>query len=287
MHFIQKNRNTSKDFDEIVYDFPWYAGDHLFSFCYGGITKAKSASCRQISTEGGGLYLLEYIVSGRGHLNVGNHYFSVKQGDVFLIPPGVAYEFHADADDPWEKFWIDFTGSLADTLYGAYQLRGRFYFPDCPLGKEFRALFASLTETEVSQPEAPELALLRMFVVLRGWLLKHRGEETAPDARILRDYLNANCSQNVSCAELAGLIHRSEAQMQRIFRQAWGTTPYQYLQQLRNTGAKQYLKNTNSPLKEIAAMLGFCDEFYFSNWFKKRNACSPRTYRVGSRQNIK
>lgn len=284
MHVVKKRRNISRHFDETVYDFPGLGADDLFSFCYGGVTKAKSGLCRQLRADKTGrVYILEYVVSGRGHLNIGGECFQAERGDAFLIPPGVPYEYRADTDTPWEKLWIDFVGPLADTLYEAYQLRGRFYFSDCPLEKEFRALFSTLTEEEDPRPEVPELTLLRMFVVLRGWLLKHRSGEYSPEARVLRNYLNANYFRNVTGSELARLISRSEAQMQRIFRQAWSSTPYSYLQQLRNAGAKQYLENTTLPLKEIAMMLGFCDEFYFSNWFKKKNGCSPRTYRGRSR----
>ena len=33
------------------------------------------------------------------------------------------------------------------------------------------------------------------------------------------------------------------------------------------------------PVKELAMMMGFQDEFYFSHWFKQRNGVSPSLYR--------
>ncbi|MBW7455654.1 AraC family transcriptional regulator, partial [Paenibacillus sepulcri] len=40
------------------------------------------------------------------------------------------------------------------------------------------------------------------------------------------------------------------------------------------------LLRTDKTLKEIAAMLGYADVFYFSRLFKKVAEVSPRTYRA-------
>ena len=78
---------------------------------------------------------------------------------------------------------------------------------------------------------------------------------------------------------LARLIRKSPAQMMRIFRRDWDDSPYNYLQKQRDYFARQYLKNTSCPVKGLAMMMGFQDEFYFSHWFKQRNGISPSLYR--------
>jgi two-component system response regulator YesN len=40
------------------------------------------------------------------------------------------------------------------------------------------------------------------------------------------------------------------------------------------------LQADDAPLKEIAAELGFCDEFHFSKLFKRRTGLSPSAYRT-------
>ena len=58
-----------------------------------------------------------------------------------------------------------------------------------------------------------------------------------------------------------------------------------YLQEQRSFFARQYLENTDCPVKELSAKLGFPDEFYFSNWFKQKNNLSPTAYRKQFRKN--
>ena len=72
---------------------------------------------------------------------------------------------------------------------------------------------------------------------------------------------------------------KSPAQTMRIFQKDWGDTPYNYLQKLRCSYACRYLNNTEHSIKELASLLGFKDEFYFSNWFKKQMGCAPSFYR--------
>ena len=43
--------------------------------------------------------------------------------------------------------------------------------------------------------------------------------------------------------------------------------------------AKRELYLTSKPIKEIAYILGFKDEFYFSRFFKRNTDVSPQLYR--------
>ena len=65
----------------------------------------------------------------------------------------------------------------------------------------------------------------------------------------------------------------------RIFRDAYGRTPGQWLQQRRLALAKQYLINTDCTLRALATLLGFQDEFYFANWFRRHAGISPGQFR--------
>ncbi|SFI36860.1 AraC-like ligand binding domain-containing protein [Paenibacillus sp. UNC496MF] len=65
------------------------------------------------------------------------------------------------------------------------------------------------------------------------------------------------------------------------FRARTGMSPARYMQELRLASAKAALETTNAAVKEIAAALGFYDEFHFSKLFKQRYGAAPRDYRRG------
>ena len=85
---------------------------------------------------------------------------------------------------------------------------------------------------------------------------------------------------------LASLIRKSPAQTLRIFQKDRNCSPYAYLQEQRSFLARQYLENSDYPVKILASMLGFKDEFYFSNWFKEKNGISPSAYRKRFRESL-
>jgi len=101
---------------------------------------------------------------------------------------------------------------------------------------------------------------------------------------MLRDMLEKHiAAPSPSLAQLAKKIGRSEAQMLRIFRRDFGTSPIAFLLERKLEQAMVLLLNTELTVKEIAAGLGFCDEFYFSRMFRKKCGKSPREYRQRDR----
>jgi AraC-like DNA-binding protein len=74
-------------------------------------------------------------------------------------------------------------------------------------------------------------------------------------------------------------LNKSKSQITRIFKTAYGETPYKYLLSKRIDLAKTALTETNDPIKSIAADLCFYDEYYFSSYFKSITGHSPSEYR--------
>lgn len=62
-------------------------------------------------------------------------------------------------------------------------------------------------------------------------------------------------------------------------KRQYGKSPSKLIQERIVLEAKKLLHLTYKPVKEIAAELGFEDEFYFSRYFKKEVGVSPRKYR--------
>ncbi|MFD1903899.1 helix-turn-helix domain-containing protein [Paenibacillus rhizoplanae] len=67
--------------------------------------------------------------------------------------------------------------------------------------------------------------------------------------------------------------------MSRKFKQITGENLSDYLTGLRVEKAKALLQNTNLRLSQIAELVGYEDEKYFSRVFKKTAGLTPREYR--------
>ena len=64
----------------------------------------------------------------------------------------------------------------------------------------------------------------------------------------------------------------------RVFREATGTTPQDYLVKLRLGRAMRELRGSDASITDVALASGFSDGNYFSYTFSKQTGLSPSQY---------
>ena len=89
-----------------------------------------------------------------------------------------------------------------------------------------------------------------------------------------KDYQNPR-----SLEEYAAECGISKYHFLRVFEQVTGSTPIEYQNRIRIERAKLLLEESNTPISEIAARLGYTSPAYFSDAFKKKTGLSPSQYR--------
>lgn len=62
-------------------------------------------------------YQLIYIVSGGGVLNIdGVGEFTLEEGDLFMLHPGVRHHYSPDTKTGWCEYWIGFKGDIIESI---------------------------------------------------------------------------------------------------------------------------------------------------------------------------
>jgi transcriptional regulator GlxA family with amidase domain len=74
-------------------------------------------------------------------------------------------------------------------------------------------------------------------------------------------------------------MHLSERQLSRVFRRELGTTPADYVEQVRVESARGLLESEADPLDLVAARTGFASAEVMRRAFHRRLGASPRDYR--------
>jgi transcriptional regulator GlxA family with amidase domain len=85
----------------------------------------------------------------------------------------------------------------------------------------------------------------------------------------------------MSLDDLARAADLSPFHLLRVFRQAIGITPHQYLMRVRLQRAIALLRDTRLPITEIAYASGWADLSNFNRAFLRELRCSPRELRRG------
>lgn len=91
--------------------------------------------------------------------------------------------------------------------------------------------------------------------------------------------LETNFAESVSLDELTGIAGMPKRSFQRTFQLATGSTPIDYLIQVRINRAARSLCDSRESVTNIAFDVGFSDSNYFSRQFRKLMGVSPRDYR--------
>lgn len=97
----------------------------------------------------------------------------------------------------------------------------------------------------------------------------------------IAQYIEQNYGQEVTLQDIADRFYLSREYISRKFKQEFGVNIFDYLLQIRMDKAKILLQNPNLKITQIAAMVGYPDEKYFSKVFKKEFGQSPGQYRKG------
>jgi AraC-like DNA-binding protein len=124
-----------------------------------------------------------------------------------------------------------------------------------------------------------------VFMQLVGHLSRCYDQSRNADSRALLRiaqtiaHLETCYAENVKLAELVSIAGMSRRSFLRAFEAATGSTPIDYLIQLRLSRAAALLRRTTQSITDIAFQVGFQDSNYFSRQFRQRYGMSPSAYR--------
>ena len=92
-------------------------------------------------------------------------------------------------------------------------------------------------------------------------------------------YFNENYNQDISIENYSQTRGMSVSWFIRNFKKYTGMTPMQFIVSLRVNNAQILLEQTNYSIYEIAKIVGYDDQLYFSRLFRKQKGVSPSQYR--------
>jgi AraC-like DNA-binding protein len=226
------------------------------------------------------IYVFEYVCKGRGYVKVDGGEFEPEQGDVYLVHRGSDHEYGVDPSAPWVKIWFNVAGRVVDSLIRTYGLERTNFIPQPPLERIFRECLALVRDNPRTAHEVSTLAVHKLLFHLARAVTESTVEHTS-DAVAMKRFMDSRVLENLTLSRISRHVHKSPSQAVRLFRAAWGVSPYQYFLGKKLEMAQVLLVNTRKPIKVIAAELHFADEYYFSNIFKRKTGICPRAYRLG------
>ena len=219
------------------------------------------------------------FLSGRGSFLVEGTHYPLLPGDILLMRPSETHRMMISPDEPYERIAIHFPVSLFDALDPARSLMRPFLNRPLGVGNRYAAadypalhpLIRHLTPNRL-QIISRLMRLLTEFLAVEGKSPDaNRGGDFPPT---LVRYVNEHLSQELSLKGIGDAFGRSSSQISRIFRQATGTSLWEYVMIKRLLSAREMLQRGESASHACLAS-GFRDYSAFYRAYLRRFGHPP------------
>jgi AraC family transcriptional regulator len=97
--------------------------------------------------------------------------------------------------------------------------------------------------------------------------------------RLAVELMHAHMNRDLSLEEIASAAHLSPFHFARLFKKLTGATPHAFLASLRAARAQALLAQTDIPITEVGARVGYMSSSHFAKAFRQATGISPRAYR--------
>lgn len=95
----------------------------------------------------------------------------------------------------------------------------------------------------------------------------------------MNDYIDRHYTEHITLQLLAEEFHGSQYHLQRVYKNAQGFTPTEYLQKVRIEHAKTLLKESYDSVEDVGHQVGLHNTSYFITLFKKLVGTTPKQFK--------
>lgn len=234
-----------------------------------------------------------YFLSGNGRYRVEGSEYVIEPGSLILMRPSETHMLQILPDSSYERMAVHFVPAIVQGIDPRGDLLQAF--ESRPLGQQnmysrssinselihdcLKAMKTDSTDTYCRRL-AIEANLYPILSEIRSAFLCGRNESSAGMHQDIVPevikYINYNLtSADLSLDTLSEHFHISKSQLNRLFKQAIGSSVWDYILIKRVMAARQLLR-AGQPANEVSQACGFRDYSSFYRFYKKRFSVSPR-----------
>lgn len=220
---------------------------------------------------------LYFVDSGLARLVVDHTEIYMEPGYVYLIPTGLVYDYEGLPSVNKLFFHINiFKPDGYDLMLSLKQIAV------LPYDREKLQKLRELYESDLFSDTVLLKGLLSGVVSDMIDKYKIGASENARYTPLVQNamkYIRTHLSVKLSIAQVAENSFLSASTLTKAFKEQTGRTVGAYIDELVMYSAQRRLLCTDRSVGQISEEFGFCDQFYFSRYFKKRCGESPLKYR--------
>ncbi len=219
---------------------------------------------------------LTYLISGEMTYLYNDKEVILHAGDAILFPQGSVRE-RRESHTPvrYASINVRFENGFVPPFSG--------YLP----GRTTPAVLPVLEMMAKEHHSASEFAdrqCLSLFAYLYYQLAASMSEGQNPYVQEIKRYVSNHISEKLTLQAIADAVHLTPEYCCALFKKHTGNSVFAYILDRRIDTAKRLITLGDTPLRAIAAEMGFTDYNYFSRTFKRITGMTPSEYKQGSHE---
>lgn len=235
-----------------------------------------------------------YIAAGVGHFFLDGHEVNVPAGNMILYQPKQQQKYFYYGKDKTQVWFVHFTGRDVRSILKHYEIPTDGYILHTGISREYEDLFRQMRDELVKCSWGYEEMLTFLFRVLLLTMRRRMKEDAPRISGFVQDeidrakaYFEEHYNAEISIEQYAASRSMSTSWFNRSFRNSVGTSPMQYILEIRIRNAQTLLETTDYSVADIASVIGYDNPMYFSRLFRKAKGLSPAKYRKVYREKFK
>ena len=224
-----------------------------------------------------------FILDGKGEININGNIIHPKNNDLVLLPKNSIVSLYSENDSCYNKYWCEFM--MHHDGVSVFEKIKFPYLVSLTDGARAIELFEILDEMHLRNDAASALKInAALYELVSMFLENEPGTFTGESrnsgfAEDMKTFIQKNIASPLSNRLLADHAGFNEKYFIDIFKKSFGTTPAQYIRQLRLETAKYELLYTQSKAEYIINKIGYSSVQKLSKDFKAYTGMTPSEFR--------
>ena len=228
-----------------------------------------------------------YILGGSGIFKINSYNYPVQKDDIVIVNPFVSHTEISDPSNPLEYIALAVDGFTLTSGTNNNRLSDYFIINYKEKRNEIHFCLKLLLDEIKTKESGYETACRNLLELFLRIIKKHVNYDFSTTSYVrsnyecsrIKEYIDNNFKKDITLDSLADYTHLNKYYLSHIFLDCYGIPPIKYLNQKRIEESKHLLVTTNYSILQIANIVGFSSQSYFSQIFKKSCGKTPLEYR--------
>lgn len=226
------------------------------------------------------------ILEGEGVTRINGTEIRPSRGQLYLLPAKTMQVFFTNPDQPYRKYYCHFKLTCQDAdLFELIRL------PFCVNAKDsdkaatlFQKMIRACSGEDIAASITAKQSVLDLLAYYMeccppGSISLIENNMDIPLNKAI-SFVEHHLNESVTVQKMAEIAGYHPSHFTKLFHKRLGISPVQFIIRKKTERAIEQLTDTDLPVSSIAESLGFSNQFYFSNFFKKQTGMTPSEYRA-------